>query len=91
MKKFEKGSRRFKKVQGGSRRFQKVPEGSSRFKDGKEGSGRLIRFMEVQEASRWSMGSKLIRLFKDRIFSRLNSLLINCRSFQALTKALFFK
>ena len=35
------------------------------------------------------LGSKTRRLWHDSIIYRLNSLLMNCRSFRVLTKALF--
>ena len=80
--KASKGSRWFKKILNSKIRFKKVQEGSQMFKNGERIQAVLINWFFL-----W-LGSKLRRLWHDSFIYRLNSLLIKCRSFRDLTKAL---
>ena len=75
------------KVQEGLRRFWKMVKQVEKVL-GRIPKGSFKRFIIVNWFLLW-LGSKSRRLWHDSFIYRLNSLLINWRSFRVLTKALF--
>ena len=70
-----------------SRTFKKSQDSKRMLKNVKR--ERIPKGLIVNWFFLW-LGSKSRRLWLDRVICRLNSLLIKCRSFRVLTKALFY-